>query len=342
MTKEKLSSERIAETAVERHLEVCTLAHYAGIVTLHGLVNLAANTGRADLRKKSCALLKPFYSGEVKQVGGVYDKMYQCGGTASALLVKYGYAPEALDALTKKADELIKTHPRDPQGIFGKTEQPEKIWIDTVFAVCPFLAILGNLTGRGDFIEEAVRQMVETDKLLMNRETGLYHQSLNFAGPGKLSEDHWSRGNGWGALALAELIVELPENEAIRTIYTELMAACVKFQDENGVWHQEMTRPDSYVETSGGGLILYAIGRGLELGVLPESFREPFVRGLKGYLSYIALDGSVFHTCRGCLCPGKGRIEDYMAREWIMNDIHSFGPVALAFGQALNLGITEI
>lgn len=336
------STERIAETAIRRHMEVRPLTNYAGIVTLHGLVNLAETTGRADLHRLSCELLKPFYSGGIEKVGGVYDKMYRCGGTASALLVKYGKAPEALAALTAKADELIQTHPRDPHGLFGLIACPEKIWIDTVFAVCPFLAILGNITGRKEFTGEALKQMREFEKLLVDRQNGLYHQSLNFAGPGIISEDHWSRGNGWAALALAELIVELPENREVRKLYVELMEACVKVQDENGLWHQEMTRPDSFVETSGTGLILYAIGRGLESGILPESFRAAFLKGLKGYLSYIALDGSVFHTCRGCLCPGEGRIEDYVKHEWIMNDDHSFGPVALAFGQALRLGITEI
>jgi unsaturated rhamnogalacturonyl hydrolase len=120
------------------------------------------------------------------------------------------------------------------------------------------------------------------------------------------------------------------------------MAACVKYQNKDGLWHQEMTREDSYVETSGTGLMLYAIGRGLELGLLPESYRENFLRGLRGYLGYIALDGSVFNTCQGCLCPGKGTIEDYIARPWQLNDVHSFGPAALTFAQALKLGISEV
>ena len=120
------------------------------------------------------------------------------------------------------------------------------------------------------------------------------------------------------------------------------MDSCRKFQDEHGLWHQEMTRHDAYVETSGSGLILYAIGRGVEIGVLPESYRDILLKGLRGYLSYIAVDGSVFHSCCGCLCPGEGKVEDYMNRSWIMNDIHSFGPVVLAFSQAYKLGIKKI
>lgn len=340
----RFSTEAIAKSALMRHHAVAPLTHYSGIVTLHGLVNLAEITGSRELRNLACEWLKPFYSGEVTKVGGAYDKMYRCGGTASALLVKHGYLPEILPFLVKKAEELINEHPRDSHRLFGAPSKPEKIWIDTVFAVCPFLAVLGNLTGRQDFIDEALYQMRVFSELLIDRENGLYHQAMNYLGPDTpiMSEDHWSRGNGWAALGLAELIVELPENAEMRKLFTDLMVAASRVQDENGLWHQEMTMFDSYVETSGTGFLLYAIGRGLERGVLPNEFRDIFLKGLRGYLGYIALDGSVYHTCLGCLAPGQGRIEDYLNRGWARNDTHAFGPVVLAFGQALRLGITEI
>jgi unsaturated rhamnogalacturonyl hydrolase len=337
-----VSCEDLALRLIDRHIAVRSLEHYAGIVTMQALANLAWVTGKGELKEQSLKTLEPFYTGKVEKVSGAFDRMYRCGGTASALLVKYGFAPEILPHLVSKAEELIESHPRHPSGVFGKPEAPEKIWIDTLFAVCPFLAILGELTGRRDFSEEALKQFFETHKLLLDPATNLYHQSLNFAGPGKLSGDHWSRGNGWAALALAELIVEFPGNSDIADIYRNFISACIEFQDEEGLWHQEMTAANSYAETSGTGLILYAIGRGLETGILPESYRDNFIRGLRSYLTYIGVDGSVFNTCEGCLCPGKGTVEDYMAKPWKLNDVHSFGPPALAFAQALRLNINEI
>jgi unsaturated rhamnogalacturonyl hydrolase len=327
---------------IKRHIAIRPLDHYAGIVTTEALANLAKVSGDAEIKKMSVETLRPFFSGKVEKVSGAYDKMYRCGGNASALLVKYGFAPEILDALVLKAEELVKTHPRDPNGIFGHPKAPEKIWIDSLFAVCPFLSILGNVTGQKEFLDETLKQLIETHKILMDNQTGLYHQSYNFAGPGKLSMDHWSRGNGWAALGLAEMIIEMPKNQEILKIYREFMAACVKFQDEDGLWHQEMTMKDSYVETSGTGLILYAMGRGIETGVLSSTYRDNFLKGLRGYLSYIAQDGSVFNTCEGCLCPGDGSIAAYIAKPWKMNDVHSFGPAALTLVEAMVLGISEI
>jgi hypothetical protein len=69
---------------------------------------------------------------------------------------------------------------------------------------------------------------------------------------------------------------------------------------------------------------------------------DSFVKALQAYLSYIGSDGSVSHTCRGCLCPGEGTKEDYKNRGWVYNDHHAFGPVILAFTQAIKLGVREV
>jgi unsaturated rhamnogalacturonyl hydrolase len=121
-----------------------------------------------------------------------------------------------------------------------------------------------------------------------------------------------------------------------------LLKSALKFQDDNGMWHQEMTDFDSYPESSGTGLILYALGVALELGICPAKWRENFTRGLKGYSAYIAIDGSVHNCCIGCLSPGDGSKEAYKARKWELNDSHAFGPVGLAFAQAWKLGIKEL
>ena len=345
-TMRSVSCKETALLAINRHIASGNMAHYGANLTMHALVNLAQITNSNEIKKNCLQILKPFYSGKIEKVSGIFDKIYRTGGNASALLVKYGYAANILDYLVSKADELINNHPRHSSGAFGSTEavpgSSDKVWIDTVFAVCPFLAILGNLTGRYDLKNESIRQYLEHHKLLFNPDTGLYHQGINFTVPGKVSEDHWSRGNGWAALALAELVTELPENTRLTGILKKFITACVKFQDDKGLWHQEMTMHDSFTETSGTGLILYALGRGLELNILPQSFKNNFLKGLKGYLTYISLDGSIFNACEGCRCPGNGTIKDYLAKQWRLNDDHSFGPAALAFTQALRLGIDKI
>ena len=81
-----------------------------------------------------------------------------------------------------------------------------------------------------------------------------------------------------------------------------------------------------------------AIGNGLA----PDGWRDAFEAGLRGYLAYVAFDGSVHNTCRGCCCPEDGSIAAYMRREHVLNDAHAHGPAALAFTQAHCIGMTGI
>ena len=51
------------------------------------------------------------------------------------------------------------------------------------------------------------------------------------------------------------------------------------------------------------------MGRGIKNGSLDrKKMVEPFLRGLHGLLRCIALDGSIYHCCTGCLAPGEATI----------------------------------
>lgn len=162
-----------------------------------------------------------------------------------------------------------------------------------------------------------------------------------------MTQDHWSRGNGWGIFALTELIQELPSDHPrypeVAKEFQSLLNAIFAYQDDEGCWHQELTRPDSYVETSGAGLFLYALAAAQNKGLNNHSQQiEQLLQGLRGLSRYIALDGSIHHTSQGCLSPGEGTIADYMARGPQVNDRHAFGPVSLAFGQAYINGLSDL
>lgn len=126
-----------------------------------------------------------------------------------------------------------------------------------------FLLFSGLALGEDAYVEDAFQQTAKMVARFKNQETGLLHQCLNFKGPGELTEDHWSRGNGWGAYALTEFATYLPGGDSRRKeaqkMFREHIDACANFQDPKGLWHQEMTMPGSYVETSGTGLMLYAL-----------------------------------------------------------------------------------
>jgi unsaturated rhamnogalacturonyl hydrolase len=338
----------IAELVLRKHfsLRKPTTYQYPEILSLHALANLALTTGSPELTEWIRDLLRPLLAGEATQHMGAY-KLYNMGGTATAKLLRAGLLPEAENTVRATVEELVNDCPRG-QGRFLAYQthdrfRPEQLWIDMVFATCPFLTHAGLHFGCDAYLDEAVVQLLGMHDMLFDPDCGLYHQAVNMRAPNTISDDHWSRGNGWGILGLAETAPNLPERigrrgEIVRML-TDHLAACLACQDERGVWHQELTDPESYVETSGTGLILYALGVALEHGLVEPSWREHLLRGLRGYAEYIALDGSVHNCCIGCLCPGDGSRQMYLDRPWKLNDHHAFGPAGLAFGQAHRLGI---
>ena len=345
----------LALNVARKHLAVCgDFGGYPGIVTLYGIARLTALNDPVILDQAREWLL-PFVRGEVSFKHSFPN--YLCGGAGTAYLLWRGHLPEAREEVCRYAEQILHEAPRDHQGILTLPRDPLKnlVWIDVAFAVTPFLVFAGLALGEERYLEEAFQQTAKMVRLLRNPENGLFHQSANFNGPGNLSEDHWSRGNGWGAFALVEIARHLPADHPRKAeslaLYRDHVEACARFQDEAGLWHQEMTEDGtlSYVETSGSALLLYALGSGLEAGLFgaPDSagyvaHRARFEKGMRGLLAYIGEEADIFHTCRSCLCPGGGTKLDYRAVPPVLNDSHAFGPVVLAAGQARLLGIETI
>jgi len=349
--KPAMTPAELARRVFRRHQKLHPMEHYTGILSMQAMARLALATGSAEDLDLAREALLPFVRGE-RQVKGNFV-VYDSGGNGAALLHFHGKLPEATDALEEKAAAQAAA-PRDPNGIFcrpSERERPQnKIWIDTAFAVTPFFLHCGLAFDRDDYVEDAVHQTLKMREIFLDDACGLVHQGLNFNGPGVISQDHWSRGNGWGLLALAELVDGLPESHPRRkeceAAFVDWLKACLELQDpEEGLWRQEMTltgKRDTYIETSGSGLILFALGVAIERGLMPEA-RPRWEKGLAGLLEYVRIsDGSVYHCCTGCCCPEDGSIAAFIKKPPVFNDNHAFGPVILVLAQAVRLGVNRL
>lgn len=325
----------------QQHMDIST---YPGTLLLHGMSEFALLKGNeANLDKVVDALAK-FGTGDIKAAGNFIS--YEAGGSGSAYLSWKGATDKLDKQVTAAAEKMMAQQKRTHDGLMTIKTMSHQMFIDVAFAVTPYLLYTGLKFNKPEQVDYAVFHTLESFRILKDEKTGLIHQGRGFQGEGKISEDNWSRGNGWGAFALAILVRDLPESHSKRTEVVELakqfFAAILKYQDKNGLWHQEMSDPTSYIETSGSGIFLYSLGIMLEKNLIDQKCKKNLMLGLRSYLDYIAPDGSVSNTCIGCLCPGKGTKEDYKNRKWELNDYHAFGPVALAYTQALKMGIKEL
>ena len=322
---------------------------YTTILTYYGAFRMAEVMDDGILLEEVKEKLHPFWNGKIAAVAGYYGKYdYRWGGNASAWALLHDYLPEeAKGKICAACDDLLTLQPRYENKIFCRPKwyEPSQMgfrWIDSVFGVCPFLLWTGLKCGRQNYIDEAAAQMRYHHELLFDPVRKLYHQCMDASRP-ELTPGYWSRGVGWGLHALADLSAGLPsghpEYDYIRQAYQDAIDGCVDSQDPAGMWHQSMDDFGTYPETSGTGLILYALGKGIRNGFFTSvKYLETFKRGLRGLTGYIGLDGSVHNCCCGCCSPGyNGTAADYQMRGWVLNDNHAFGPPILACTEAIEL-----
>lgn len=339
------NTNEIVRSVYIQGLKHTELDFYAGTLMLHAISEFSLLPGNKDLQKDIIEKYLKFSNGEIKAKGSLFT--YEAGGSGAAFFAYKGITNTLDGQVAKAASKLMKDQKRSPEGLItANFATDDKIFIDVAFTITPFLLYSGLKEGNQAYIDMAVTETLELFKILKDNKTGLLHQARGFNGKGSISEDNWSRGNGWGAFALAILVRDLPEShpkyQEVIELAKKFFTATIRYQNKEGLWHQEMTDKSSYVETSGSGLILYGLGIMLEKNILDQKYVRNFKLGLQGYTSYIGTDGSVSHTCFSCLAPNKGSKNDYKLRPWVFNDHHAFGPAILAFSQAAKMGITTI
>ncbi|WP_262886031.1 DUF4861 family protein [Sunxiuqinia indica] len=343
----QISTNDLVRSVIKKGLEDTNLDHYTGIVLLNAMTEFSLLEGNEDILTETIKNYREFGTGEIKPKGNFI--CYEAGGPGAAFLAWKTGANELKEQIAVTAAKMMKEQVRSPEGLMTSkhvTDDTHKVFIDMAYAVSAYLLYAGLALDNQEYIDFAVFETVELFKILKDKRTGLLHQSRGFNGHGNFSNDNWSRGNGWGAMAISNLARDLPDshprkNEVVnlaRQFFTDL----IQYQNKEGLWHQEITDPNSYVETSGSGSILYGMGIMLEKAYLDKKYMNDFKRGLQGYLDYIEKNGSIGNTCIGCLCPGNGTKSEYAKHPWAYNDPHAFGPAIMTFAQAEKMGIKEV
>jgi rhamnogalacturonyl hydrolase YesR len=342
----RVSTQPVAGRVLNKGLATIDMGLYPGSLLMHGMSELSVIQRDNNLLNRTLDLLGQYKSGKIDGRGSFIS--YKAGGSGAAYLTYLKKAPGLTAQVAQYAQKMVRDQKRSTEGILTANwakDSLDQVFIDMAFAVTPYLLYSGLALNKPEYVDQAVFETLELFKVLQDA-NGLLRQGRGFQGKGVISQDNWSRGNGWGAFGLAALVRDLPDShpqkKAVNALAGSFFKAVLKHQNEQGLWHQEMTDKTSYVETSGSGLMLYAIGIAIEKKVLDQSNLAAFKKGLSGYMAYIGEDGSVSHTCGSCLCPGKGTKADYRKQSWKFNDQHAFGPAVLAFTQAAKMGITEI
>lgn len=158
---------------------------------------------------------------------------------------------------------------------------------------------------------------------VLQRPDGLFHHS-------ERGRPAWGRGNGWAAASMTEALLALPQDyprrEALFTAWKRLMEALARHQDAQGLWHQIVDRPASWLETSGTAMFVFALATGIRKGWLPAVSYQPVVeRGWRALADAVDEQGRLADVCIG-LGDNPGTEAHYLSCPRKLGDKHGQAP----------------
>jgi rhamnogalacturonyl hydrolase YesR len=208
--------------------------------------------------------------------------------------------------------------------IEGGLTRQSRWWVDDMFMISAVQANAFRATKDPIYLDRLATQMTAyLDKL--QQPNGLFHHADDVPA-------FWGRGNGWVAAGLTELLTDLPKShpkyERIMDGYQKMMAALLKYQGSDGMWHQLIDKADSWDETSGSGMFTFAMATGVRKGWLDAAqYKDAAKKAWIGLSGYLNENGQVREVCVGTnkypMAQGAdGMIAYYENRGRTVGDLH--------------------
>jgi rhamnogalacturonyl hydrolase YesR len=290
--------------------------HYAEVCTWYGSLTVAQLTGNQELKTKLIRKFDPLLTTETNRVPArahVDDRVF---GVVPLEIFILTQNQKYLDLGKSLADEQWQQTTAD--GITGEA----RYWIDDMYMITALQVQAYRATGDARYIDRAALTMAAyLDRL--QQTNGLFFHAPD-------SPFYWSRGNGWVAAGMTELLRSLPADhpQHVRILagYRKMMTALLQYQGDDGVWRQLIDHPESWPETSSTGMFAFAMVTGVKNGWLEEKEFGPAARkAWLGLQTFLDADGNIRNVCEG---TGKGNsVEYYMNRKRITGDFHGQAPI---------------
>lgn len=199
--------------------------------------------------------------------------------------------------------------------------------IDDMFMITGLQMQAYRASGDEKYLNLGADTMV--DYLTLQQDDGLFFQLT----PNDSTK--WSRGNGWFAAGMTEMLRELPADHAdyaaIKAAYDKMMGGLLEYRIESGqgagLWKQvlDYDGSENWAETSGSAMFTIALVTGVRRGWLDAATYGPVARdawiALVGYLENDGRLRGVSDWMYG------GTIAEYTARPTVTGDNHGQAPM---------------
>lgn len=251
--------------------------------------------------------------------------------------------------------EQMRTHPRTERGgYWHKKIYPNQMWLDGLYMAGPFLAQFAHAFDEPDIFDDVAHQIAIFDRRARDTKTGLLYHAWDYSRSQKWADSQtgcsphfWARAMGWFMMALPDILDNFPQDhpkrELIVQIFHDTAEAVLSVQEEaSGVWYQILDqgqRSGNYLEASASCMFVYALAKGVRMGILDPSNLQAAKRAYQGILDqFIEVDERGWvNLHRICSVGGlggtpyrDGSFEYYVSEPVVSNDYKGFGPFIIA------------
>ncbi len=233
--------------------------------------------------------------------------------------------PLLLQATNDMLRYAINDASRSNDGTPYHQPDQKEFWSDGSFTSPPFLAAAHKY-------DTAVTHLLGVHQRLWDNDKKLMHHRWSEKQDKMTDPAFWGGGCGWTAAGITQVIRSLPpehvaERVKLSAMLKDLVDSCISYQREDGLFHDYVNDPSTYVETNLASMLAYAIYESVRGGWLPTSYlhhadkmrnavrtkidRLGFVQGVAGAPSFnkpgISTEGQAFFILMEASAKKAGR-----------------------------------
>lgn len=219
--------------------------------------------------------------------------------------------PELRRAADRMLDYLLTKAPRASDGTLHHTVKEPEIWVDSMYMAPPFLAVAGHA-------EEAIRQLDGMGRRLWSPAKRLHAHRWDEARGAFVNPKAWGVGNGWAMAGHVRVAAALPEHlsaerDRLRQRVRENLEACLAHLRPDGLFHDVVDDPGTFVETNLSQMVAYTVFRGVAEGWLERRHLEPAERMRAAARAKVDAHGYVQGVCGAPFFDKPGRATEGQA-----------------------------
>ncbi|WP_221409878.1 glycoside hydrolase family 105 protein [Reichenbachiella sp. MSK19-1] len=284
---------------------------HANSIILHGMEKIYAHTGD----KTYVQYIQSFVDDFVSNEGEVRGLKTELDGIHPGVLCLFLYQETGEEryqvAAQQMRDFLIGTvdHPsvfqKTPDGGYwhkNNDHYEQVMTVDGAYMSNPFLVKYGQMFDDSESLDVATFQTLLIASRSFNIESHLPYHGWNYAKNKSWSNaitgtstEVWSRSVGWFSMALVDILDDLPATHSdyqnILYLFQQLSVGIKETQNQQGLWYQMVNHPSAfgnYIETSGSGMVIYALKKGMDKGWLDTSYEGVVNQAWNSMQTYIS------------------------------------------------------